>query len=75
MIVTKEQQESLVNKYVETGCSMDELQAFLDGMVATLELIDKLLVSEVRHFYTQKDITESYDQGYVDGRNELNELL
>lgn len=42
MIVTREQQEKLVSTYNEKGVNTDQFLAFQDGMLAALELVDKI---------------------------------
>jgi hypothetical protein len=42
MLVTKEQQEALVEKYIKDKHSTDECIGFIDGINATLELVDKI---------------------------------
>lgn len=48
MIVTKEQQLKLLLNYIKEKHNTDECSGFVDGINATLELIDKLLNNE-RH--------------------------
>ena len=45
MIVTKEQQEALLNKYIKDKHNTDECIGFVDGINAALELMDKLFES------------------------------
>ena len=42
MLVTKEQQEALVDKYIREKHSQDECIGFIDGINATLELLSKI---------------------------------
>jgi len=42
MIITKEQQEALISNYVKQKRSTDECIGFIDGINATIELINKL---------------------------------
>lgn len=42
MIITKEQQEALVDKYIREKHSQDECIGFIDGLNAMLELISKI---------------------------------
>ena len=42
MIITKEQQEAIVDKYIKEKHTTDECKGFIDGINATLKLIDKL---------------------------------
>lgn len=46
MIVTKEQQEEILFKYIEDKHNQDECSGFIDGINATIELIDSLLKKE-----------------------------
>jgi hypothetical protein len=42
MIVTKEQQEALLDKYIKEKHSQDECIGFIDGINAALELVAKI---------------------------------
>lgn len=42
MLITKEQQEVLVDKYIREKHSQDECIGFIDGLNAMLELISKI---------------------------------
>jgi len=42
MLITKEQQESLIDNYVKEKHNTDECIGFIDGVLKTLELITKL---------------------------------
>ncbi len=42
MLVTKEQQEALVDKYIREKHNQDECIGFIDGINATLELLSKI---------------------------------
>lgn len=42
MLITKEQQEALVDKYIREKHSQDECIGFIDGLNAMLELISKI---------------------------------
>jgi hypothetical protein len=42
MLITKEQQEALVDNYIKAKHSQDEVIGFIDGMIAMLELIEKI---------------------------------
>lgn len=44
MILTKEQQEKIVDKYIEQEHNTDMLCGFIDGINATIELINELTV-------------------------------
>lgn len=43
MILTKEQQEEIVSKYVKEKHTTDECIGFIDGINATLELVNKIM--------------------------------
>lgn len=42
MLITKEQQEAILNNYIKAKHSADECVGFIDGMVAMLDLVSKL---------------------------------
>ena len=42
MIITKEQQERIVDKYIKERHSTDECIGFIDGIKATLELMNRI---------------------------------
>jgi hypothetical protein len=42
MLITKEQQEALINNYVKEKHSQDEVMGFIDGVHKTMELIIRL---------------------------------
>lgn len=42
MLITKEQQEALINNYVKEKHTTDECIGFIDGIIKTMELIVKL---------------------------------
>ncbi len=42
MIITKEQQEKIVQKYIDEKHNTDECIGFIDGINATIDLINKL---------------------------------
>ena len=48
MIITREQQEAIVNKYAKDH-NTDELLGFVDGIVATIELVDRILKSQIKN--------------------------
>ena len=48
MIITKEQQESLVEKYIREKHNQDECIGFIDGINAALELIKK--IESIKYF-------------------------
>ena len=43
MLVTKAQQEAILNKYIKEKHTTDECIGFVDGINATLDLVNKLL--------------------------------
>ncbi len=45
MIITKEQQEKIRNEYMLNN-NMDKVVSFMDGMKATLELVDRIINAE-----------------------------
>jgi hypothetical protein len=47
MIVTKEQQESILNKYIKENHNTDECIGFVDGINAALNLVNKLSTPNV----------------------------
>jgi hypothetical protein len=42
MLITKEQQEDLIDKYIKEKHNQDECIGFIDGLNAILELISKI---------------------------------
>ena len=46
MIVTKEQQERIVEKYVKDKHNTDECIGFIDGINATIELINRIKIQQ-----------------------------
>jgi hypothetical protein len=42
MLVTREQQEAVLNNYVNQGKNYDECQGFIDGMEAMFNLIAQI---------------------------------
>jgi len=42
MLITKEQQEALVNQYIKEKHTTDECIGFIDGINKMLELLDKI---------------------------------
>lgn len=44
MIITKEQQEAILYKYIQEGHSTDECLGFIEGINRTIELIQRLSV-------------------------------
>ncbi len=47
MIVTKEQQEAILNKYIKENHNTDECIGFIDGINEALELVNKLSIPYV----------------------------
>lgn len=47
MIVTKEQQEAILNKYIKEKHNTYECSGFVDGINAALELVNKLSIPNV----------------------------
>ena len=43
MLITKEQQEALLDKYIKENHNQDECIGFIDGLNAMLGLIEKIL--------------------------------
>lgn len=54
MIVTKEQQEEILSKYVDEKHTTDECIGFVDGINATLELVNKIM-NENNKLWSQKE--------------------
>ena len=46
MIVTKEEQEKLVEKYIKEKHNLDKCEGFIYGLNAALKLIDKKMKDE-----------------------------
>jgi hypothetical protein len=42
MLITKEQQDALLDKYIKEKHNQDECTGFIDGLNAMLELISKI---------------------------------
>jgi hypothetical protein len=42
MLITKEQQEALVDNYIKAKHSQDEVIGFIDGLEALMDLIEKI---------------------------------
>jgi len=53
MLVTKEQQEALVEKYLKAH-TPDECIGFIDGINATLELLGRIEKQEKYYYYNLK---------------------
>lgn len=49
MILTKEQQEKILNTYIKQKHNTDECCGFIDGINATIELINKLTIKDQKH--------------------------
>ena len=48
MLITKEQQEALVHKYIKSGKSTDECIGFINGIEQTMELIERLYEEKLK---------------------------
>ena len=46
MLITREQQEAILDKYIRENHSTDECIGFVDGINATIELINKLTIKK-----------------------------
>ena len=47
MIIRRETQQAMINKYMANGNhTHDEVSGFVDGMVAAFEVVDKILKQE-----------------------------
>jgi len=53
MIVTKEQQEKIVDEYVREKHNTDECIGFIDGINATIELINSQLIQIKEAVYSR----------------------
>ena len=49
MIITKEQQERILDKYSKEGHNTFECSGFIDGINATIELINKTITKNKNH--------------------------
>jgi len=49
MILTQSSQEALLHKYSANHKSIDECYAFVEGMQATIKLIDKMMRDQNKH--------------------------
>jgi len=49
MIITKEQQEAILAKYAKEGRSLDSLAGFINGINATIELMDEIMKQQAKH--------------------------
>ncbi len=59
MLITKEQQQALIDNYISQGHNRDECIGFIDGVERTMELIDKvsknrMSLAEVREIILQE---------------------
>ena len=54
MIITKEQQERIVEKYVKDKHNTDECIGFIDGINATIELINKIKTQQDESIKTNR---------------------
>ena len=46
MIITKEQQEKIVEKYVKEKHTIDECVGFIDGINATIDLMNRITIPQ-----------------------------
>ena len=78
MLITKEHQESMVEKYKNAGRNFDECIGFIDGMNAMLELVAKKMQQRafvnvysdgIGRFIGDKDY-DSYEAAF-EGRDQL----
>tara|TARA_R110000803_G_scaffold41972_1_gene90111 strand:+ start:1198 stop:1359 length:162 start_codon:yes stop_codon:yes gene_type:complete len=53
MILTKEQQEKIVDEYVKEKHNTDECIGFIDGINATIELINTQLIQIKEDIYNR----------------------
>ncbi len=60
MIVTKEQQEAILNKYIKENHNTDECIGFVDGINAALDLVNKLSTPNIVDRLPDSD-ENSYD--------------
>lgn len=89
MIVTKEQQEALVDKYIKEKHNQDECIGFIDGINAALELVNKIafntpvmrsLPSDLKIAEWVKDhgyyghCTQEYHEGLEEGAKWMKQL-
>lgn len=43
MLVTREQQQAILNQYIQENKNQDECMGFVDGINATLKLVDSII--------------------------------
>ena len=56
MLITKEQQEALINNYAKENHSQDECLGFIDGVEKAMELVEKFSIDKsIHHFKPSKD--------------------
>lgn len=73
MIITKEHQESMVEKYKIAGRNFDECIGFVDGMNAMLEHIAKKMQPSVaRYLITTKTARPPFLTHWFDADNNFN---
>ena len=58
MILTKKQQEKILQKYIEEKHNTDECSGFIDGINATIELINKLTIPDISSRFSVGDCEE-----------------
>jgi len=59
MIVTKEQQERIVEKYVKEKHNTDECIGFIDGINATIELINRIKIQQLPELTLEQAIEKA----------------
>lgn len=56
MIITKEQQEALINNYIKKGYNQDACIGFIDGVEKTMELVKNCSIDKsIHHFKPSED--------------------
>lgn len=48
MLITKEQQEALLDTYAKEGHTIDQCVGFVDGMVRLIELLIKIEANKIK---------------------------
>ena len=54
MIITREQQEKIIEKYVKDKHNTDECIGFIDGINATIELINRIKIQQDESIKTNR---------------------
>ena len=54
MLITKEQQEAMLDKYIKEKHNQDECYGFIAGMEAMFKLVNKKLTEEIIANYKKK---------------------